>query len=477
MEKKQLARAQSAAATRRPNAGNAVYSAMNKYRRLAGACHPAVIARWLTVTLAVCLMVRAASAKKIERPADAIEVFHCDFDDSWDENFDDWPDRWTRQSGAGFPHYVDVRIRDTDGPGATSGRYLEIDLDGASAEISSPPIRVMSRFSYLLVTRLYVSGLKHSDVTVSINFLNASGELLQSQQQPLAPRSDGWHTVTLESIDPQDASINRAVVTLNIRRVGRGDLQGKVCLDDVWLARLPRITVSTNNACNVYRDKDDVCIQCELSGIREKNPEIRFQLIDASSNQLQDGSVQLEGRLIEEDTKTASDIVDGIGNSPKGYEGYTEWKPSIPGPGYYSVVVTMLSSDRSGQQSDAERKLDRRRISLAVVPPLSMPATGDFGWTLPEINDPLSFQELAGLLPDAGVNWVKLPAWYDSADTHRGDEIIRFVEMLGASNIEVVGVIDRPPANSDVAQRLSPNATIADLISFDQAVWLPASIR
>jgi hypothetical protein len=46
--------------------------------------------------------------------------------------------------------------------------------------------------------------------------------------------------------------------------------------------------------------------------------------------------------------------------------------------------------------------------------------------------------------------------------------------MLGASDIEVIGIIDRPPAGTEIAQRMGRTATIADLLSFDPAVWLPA---
>lgn len=427
----------------------------------------------LAAAIALALCAGGAWAFEIERPADAIEVFHCDFNPSWDANFDEWPDRWTRRSATGYPQFVNIHVREADEAESTAGRTLEIELDGASAAVSSPPIRVMSRFSYLLVTRLYVTGLERSEVTVSIDFFNSSGKLLQTESKSLKSRKDGWHTIALESIDPNDPSIDRAIVTLDVKRTGRGDLKAKVALDDVWLARLPRITVSTNSPSNVYRDQDEVVVRCELSGIREQNPEIRFQLLDVSKKELEDGSFQLDGRLIVEDTKKASDIVDGVGNSPKGYEGFTEWRPKIPHHGFYSVVVTMLSSDKTGAQSEAARKMDRRVIWIAVVPPMEMPLTGDFGWSLPEAEKPLSFQNLAALLRNAGVNWVKIPAWYNPADSHRGDEIIRFVEMLSASNIQVVGVIDRPPAGTDVAHRLGSNASMADMLGFDQTLWLP----
>lgn len=446
---------------------------MTDYPRFRVHCHRALWARAALFALAAWCST-AARAGEIERPADAIEVFHCAFDEAWDANYDEWPDRWTRKTGETYPHYVDVRMRTADDPRSTGGRYLQIDLDGASAAVSSPPIRVTSRFSYLLTTQLYVRGLQHSSVTLSIDFYSSSGQLLQSRKQQLASRRDGWHVINIESIDPGDESIDRAVISLEIVRGNRGDLHGTVCLDDVWLARLPRITVSTNSAHNVYTNKDEVVVRCELSGIREQNPEIRFQLLDASSKELHGGSITLNGRLIEEDTRKASDIVDGVGNAPKGYEGATEWRPKIPRHGFYSVVVTMLSSDASGKQTDDQRKMDRRVIWLAVVPPLPMSAEGDFGWSLPELDRPLSFHDLTGLLPNAGINWVKLPAWYNMNDPRRGDEIIRFVEMLGASNIEAVGVIDRPPAGSDFATRLGAGASIADVLASDQSVWLPA---
>jgi hypothetical protein len=447
---------------------------MRKYRLFSTICHAAPPVSLLAMVLVAWLLAAGANAAEIERPADAVEVFHCSFDQPWDANYDDWPDRWTRKSSTAYPNYVDIRTSKSDDPQATHGRYLEIDLDGASAAVSSPPIRVTSRFSYLLVARLYTSGLKNTSVTLSIGFYNSSGKLLESRKQVLKNRSDGWHTIAIESIEPDDESIDRAVIELDASRGSRGDLHGKVCLDDVWLARLPRIVISTNCPHNVYPNKEDVVVRCELSGIREQNPEIRFQLFDATSKELDGGSVQLDGRLIEEDTRKASDIVDGVGNAPKGYEGVTEWRPNIPGPGFYSVIVTMLSSDDSGKQSEADRKMDRREIWLAVVPPLPMAAEGEFGWTIPDGKCPLDYQELAGLLPNVGINWLKLPVWYDAGEAHRGDEIIRFVEMLSASNIDVVGVLDHPPAGTELANRLGGNASIADLFAYDPSLWLPS---
>ena len=67
-----------------------------------------------------------------ERYPDAKQVFSCDFCQGWDENFDAWPDGWTRRRGTGFPHFVGVQI--SREPSPVGDRCLRIDLDGAAAD-------------------------------------------------------------------------------------------------------------------------------------------------------------------------------------------------------------------------------------------------------------------------------------------------------------------------------------------------------
>ncbi len=103
-----------------------------------------------------------------------------------------------------------------------------------------------------------------------------------------------------------------------------------------------------------------------------------------------------------------------------------------------------------------------------------MPRHGEFGWTLPDGDRPLSFQDLSRLLPKVGINWVKVPLWFDASNPRRGDELIRFVELLGASNIDVVGIIDRPPTQAATAVRPHRPTSIADVLSQDSATWRAA---
>ena len=215
------------------------------------------------------------------RHPDAVPVFQCTFGDDWDVNYDGWPDRWVRKTGSGLPHYVNIAIQED--ATAVGHKCLQIDLDGASAEVESPPIRVMPRFSYVFEAQLKNTGLKYSTAVITLNFCDSNGRVLQTAKTEPFSVTNGWQAIRLGPVEPRDPAINRVVIGLAVQRSSKGDLQGRVSLADVWLGRLPRIDVSTNNACNVYTQLDGVEVQCALSGIREQNPEIDFQLLDGAT--------------------------------------------------------------------------------------------------------------------------------------------------------------------------------------------------
>jgi len=417
----------------------------------------------------VALIVSAAVAAGEAPRADAVRVFDCEFGEDWDVNYDDWPDRWVRKTGLDYPHYVQIAIRKD--PTAPDKKCLTIDLDGAAAAVFSPPIRVMPRFSYVFEARLKNDGLEHSTVFLTLDFCDSEGRVLQStRSKPLATTA-GWVDVQLDPVAPNNPAIDRVVLGIQTQRAAKGDLAGQVSLADVRLERLPRITITTNNPSNVYAEREGVVVRCELSGIPERDPQIYFQLLDASNRELQSERMPLNGRAIEDDTVDRGDLSSGASQAPAGFEGTAEWRPKIADYGFYRVVVRMLSASPNENAINSQRELASRTIHLAVIPPLAMPKKGEFGWTLPNGDGPLSFQELSRLLPQVGINWVKVPVWFDANDANRGDELIRFVEMLGASNIEVVGIIDRPPVSTELGARVPANMPIAELLSMDTSTW------
>jgi hypothetical protein len=421
-------------------------------------------------TLSSLLILSALSAPANEgkvhptRDVDAVEIFSCTFNDDWDVNYDDWPDRWKRITGVDMPSYVKASLEDD--PTALEGRCLSIQMNGGSTLIQSPSITISEYFSYIFEAQLRIVDLKYGKVQLVVEFTDDDRNVLQTTASKWYTSTNGWTKVRIGPINPLDSNARWAQIHFRVKEGRHPDLQGKVSLDDIWLARMPRMTVETNSPFNVYTDPHDIMVTCSLMGILEKDPDIHFELFDASSRKLEDDTIQLDGRLITERLSRASDIVDNSTKNLKaGYAGKTQWPPPIDKYGFYRVRVTMRTS---------QGMMNQHIISIAVVPPLEKATQGEFGWTLTSRSIPLSFNQLTELLPLVAINWVKLPVWYDPSQPELGDKLVQLTEHLSAKDIEVVGVVDHPPVDSELGQHLPPDTNVADLLSLDPDSWLPS---
>jgi hypothetical protein len=400
-----------------------------------------------------------------ERNVDAVEIFYCDFGSSWDVNFDNWPDKWKRQLGPQLPHYVKVAIEENES--AIAGRCLTVRLNGGGAVVSSPAVAISEKFSYRAEALIRGTNARNSRAQIRIDFCDEERNIIDSSTSHWYQNTEGWQKIEIGA-DVEHPEIRLAIITLVVEPGGQVDLEGSFSICDVWLARLPRMSVTTNSPFNVYENPKNVVVTCELSGIREQDPDIRFELLDASSQKLDDNTLQLQGRLITEKWDKASAIInaDRAINLPKGYEGSKDWHPPIKEFGFYRVRVSMQTSRGT---------LNERDISIAVVPPIQSASRGEFGWSLAGDEIPLQFDQLGELLPRTGVSWVKLPVWYGTTQTERGEQLVHFTEQLAAKDIDVVGVLDHPPGDLDFGKEIPADASIADLLSnVDSSVWLPS---
>jgi len=420
----------------------------------------------LSLLSSLLILTTFAMTASEEHHVDAVEVFSCDFGADWDLNYDHWPDRWQRLRGPKWPLYVHIDL-EKNGPAVTD-RCLMIALNGGSVSVSSPDVSVSNKFSYVVEAQLRTAKLKHSRAQVRVDFSDKNGQVLESFVSPWFKNSSDWTKIHIGPVSITYAEVERAKVTLQVERGNHVDLEGKVSLDDVWVARLPRMTVRTNSSFNVYTNPHDVAVTCDLSGILEKDPNIHFELLDASSHQLNNKSIRLDGRLITERISKASEIINTSPSKVKGYEGSTVWHPPIKEYGFYRVKVSMQTKRGT---------LEERVISIAVVPPIKKNPHGEFGWSLAGDAIPLSYKQLEKLLPRVAVSWIKLPIWYGETEAHRGEQLVVFAERLAAKDIEVVGVIDRPPPDLDLGKRVTADVTIADLLSSEDREipsWLPS---
>lgn len=416
-----------------------------------------------TSAILVLMLLTANADDRAPRHPDAVSIFNCNFDHGWDANYDKWPDNWARRKGKHYPHYLPIEIIEDSTTG--DGHALKIELDGGAGEVQSPSIPVDSRFSYVLEGRVRTEGLKHDRASMSVHFFDAQGQMIETVSSELVGDQREWRNLHVGPVSPTSDKAETAVISLHLGPTEFEDLTGYACFDDLLFARLPRMSLHTNNDYNVYNDPQAIEVTAMLSGIVERDPEIKFELLDASGGSIARSARKLEGEIIAQKSSKASDLLRGGLNEPAGYAGTTTWKPPVEDFGFYRVRVSMRSPQGLVHQRD---------VSLAVIRPLGKPVRGEFGWTLPKGDDPLSLEQLLVFLPQVGVNWLKFPVWYGESQPARGEELMRFAERLGAKGIELVGMLDVPPSDLKGTLGDAEHSSAANIFSADPAIWFPS---
>jgi len=458
-----------------------------------------------SVTIAVLILsTLAASPTAAAGPSPAPgavraeEVFACDFEDAADQDFDGWPDGWTREHSRRFPEYVRVGIvplgavqmsaskwqgRETSPqrgretlpqPGGQyvptalpekaeplpGGRVLEIELDGGGAMVSSPPFPVSPQFSLLVSAQIKVQGLAHDGAWVTLTLLDGEGEVLERHSSPPVSGGDGWETVRIGPFAAPTNRVARGIVSLTLAPLARAeDLTGKAWFDGLRIARLPRMELAVNSPTGLFTPREKPELVCEVSGICVPDPQLRFELFDHTGQRLAEHLAPL--------IPTHEPSGGGAGAlPPDGFAGHANWVPPLPDFGFYRVRTSLV-----GKGSD-EVLLDRTR-TLALLRPLGAAPRGIFGWSLPGEDLPYSFSTLTALLKQAGLGWAKLPVWYDARDTARADRIAWFAEQLSIDGIELVGVFDQPPKELREVFREQGKLPMAIVFS-ETALWQPA---
>lgn len=427
-----------------------------------------------------------------DRHPDAVEVFHCDFEEPYDVNYDRWPDGWTRRRGIDYPVFLPIELVDVPAarpdhpnPPGTGERCLQMKLDGGAATVYSAPIPVSPLFSYVIEATLLLAGdpqkpgdprergLEHNVAFMTISFYDAEHKQLETYSSEQLRQAADWTKVRIGPLTPNHQDVRLAVIGLHLHPTDKADLRGTAMFNDVWVGRLPRMTLHSNSEHNVYSDPKDVEITCNVSGIKERDPLMEFELVGVSSEHLAGMKNRLEGEVVALKQSRASDLfgvkdADGNKQQPNvdGYAGEMTWRPPIENYGFYRVQVKMIGG--SGVMHE-------RTISLAVIRPAENPIAGEFGWSLPQGDDPLPLAALASLLPQVGINWVKFPVWYSDNETGRADRLAWFAERLSAQGIEIIGMLDQPPR--DVRAKFGEgDRLLAANIFAEPELWQPVLI-
>lgn len=376
-------------------------------------------------------------------------VFATDFEQSADANYDGWPDEWTRRRGKGYPPYVEIILAEDRADEQAAGQFLRIQLDGGGAIAYSPLVPVSPLFAYVFEGRARTSGLTHNVAYFSIAFFDDAQTLLETYTSEKLTLDSPWQTLRIGPLTPQHAAVSQALIGLHLEPTRRSDLTGMALFDDLRLARLPSMSLATDQPYNVFTHPATPRIICSVSGIREVEPTILLELLDERGQTV--AREELASTRVSHDTTTAQPAPRAGTSATAPADDQTAsvtWSPSVPSCGFYRIQASL--------SGDARMKLERA-MTLAVLSDLQAPGRGTFGWSLPREAQPVSDQVLVDLIRMGCASWLKYPIWYSTQDEPaEGERLAQLADRLAAIGTQMVGVFDRvPPQLLDNHEHLS----------------------
>jgi hypothetical protein len=388
------------------------------------------------------------------RHPDAVTLFQCDFEQAADEDYDNWPDGWTRRRGLGFPHYLPIEISpESASPG---GHCLRIDLDGGAATAYSPAMAIDPRHDYVLHARLATRELVHDRAWLSILFLDQDRQPLEAIDSEKFAAVEGWVQVQLGPVRCSDPLARWAKIALHLEPTDEPDLKGAAMFDDIWFAQVPRLDLEITDPRLLYPVGQPIHVRCRVSGYRSAAPTVQLELSDGMGHPLRQHRLPLE---------QVSDSADATksGTPPSDYlVAEAGWTLPIPHAGYYCLNATVAHD---------EVVLYRRELRIAMADPVARLEQGEFGWTLPHGEQGLSLAALAQWVNQAGVHWIKFPLWYDAQDRARVEGLTWFVDRLNAQSVGLVGLLCDPPPQTSRVLAIAPGAPVANLFAQDVTLW------
>ncbi|MBX7167525.1 MAG: hypothetical protein K1X74_14440 [Pirellulales bacterium] len=418
----------------------------------------------LASTLAMLLILPACGAAPIDqRFPDAVPILTAEFESTSDHDFDGWPDGWTRQRGPGYPAYMEVRIQPTDGASGESA--LHVACNGGAAAAFSPPVPITPRFAYVFEGSLRTEGLSQNSARWGIVFLNEQKRPIEEHFCLPLRGTTPWTKIRIGPIQPRRAGVRYAVI---VARVGVGaapDLTGEVWFDDAWLARTPRLSVKTSTPHGFYTDAADVAIAGELSGVESHTVTVRSQLLDVTGAQLEQHEQQLTLTEVAPVTATGDPNPANPLLTSKEFAGAFAWKPHVQGVGFYRIRVSIIGRAGTLHQQD---------MPVLVVPDDDATAGLEFGWSLPRGDDPIPLADLPRLFLRSGVQRVKFPVWFSEEDGERAQGLANFAERLSNRQIELIGLLNDPPAAVRKSFQGEGELLAIDVFSRPPDLWYPS---
>ncbi len=415
-------------------------------------------------------------------------IFHSGFEWSEDTNRDGWPDRWSRQIGPRFPHYIRVAIsRDTPCEGKHA---LEIRLNGGSVALDSPRLEIDHQFRYEVEAFVRCQGLVRDRFFVVLRFLDSQGQVLQELRSEPLSGTQPWRRIRVQAPGPPPPGAQLLQVRLWLQAAPLADLKGRVWIDALRVHRQAYLGIEPAGSWGLFDSTEKVQIRYRVSGFASRQGELELVVLDHQNRQVAgperirlfsrqqkplpnlsrlDSSAPVVRTVAHRRSKPPSNPQAPQNHLPHpayAYQGL--WQPKLQEPGFYRVKARLW---------DAERLLSQGSTTLAVLPPVPVRGEHPFGWSFAHPVKPQREDPWAYLVRQLSPRAVKYPLWRTWADKAQRERTEAWVRRLLGQGARVIGVCgDPPPA---VAQELDglqlfPEAAVGEVFSMNPRLWTPS---
>lgn len=409
----------------------------------------------------------------VERPRSAGRVVRLfDFEEARTNPFP-VPRFWRRAQGdaagpdgsprPGFPLWnqaaLDYRV-------AARGRgALRLPASGGSACLRLEPgvLPIFPSADYTVTAMVRTEGVEHSRARLVVRFLDNANRPIPGSETggEFVGRTDGWTPVTVHApgdfenaaylqIDLELLQPARFLEpTLGAHHVFPEDFAAAAWFDDVTIAQLPRITLSTQAPANVV--------------VRPQAPELRLGVRDLAGESLRARTTvfDLDGRVVDADERAVG----------MGMAAWT-WTPRVETLGWYRASLEVLSGPaRVGSASvdfvwlppepRAGRALaaDRARFGLVLVRP-------------PEDRQ----ADTIALADRTGVGALTLPVWHPELTARTApaevQHLLPLVEHAMRRGTRMTFTLPRVPLTLVTELHVAPDDPLA-VFAHPETAWGP----
>lgn len=238
----------------------------------------------------------------------------------------------------GFPIWNAAELDDKVAFRGKASVRLPIDGGSASLLLEKGVLPVFQNADYLVSAMVKTQGLQHARARIVVRFLDRAGEPIRDSEavSDAVVSPTGWTEIAVDLEGRFDnaayAQIDLQVVQpeeqggpnpLGARQIWPQDYKGAAWFDDVTIAQLPRIELSSASPCNIFAESQAPELAVVIRDLTGESLRARVAVYDG------------DGRLIDSLERPVSS-----GRSRASF------RPRLPGLGWYRAILTVNSAER-----------------------------------------------------------------------------------------------------------------------------------